>query len=221
MINNFWINKKVLITAGPTKEYLDPVRFITNESSGKMGYALAEKLDELGAEVILISGPVQIQSEFPCDKIRHVVTALEMYEESKAHFGEIDVAIFAAAVADYRPLSESKEKIKKKGEELTITFIKNPDIAYEFGKVKKLNQISIGFALETNDIVFHAKEKLVKKNLNFVVINSPNLQGEGFGGDTNRISILAKHKSITNFELKSKKEVANDILAYSELSILS
>lgn len=210
----FWSNKKVLVTAGPTKEYLDPVRFITNESSGKMGYAIAEELNNLGADVVLISGPVQIQHSFPIDKIIHINTAQEMLVESQKLYAKIDTAIFAAAVADYRPKIEEKQKIKKVENEMQITFVKNPDIAYEFGKVKNDKQLSIGFALETNNILENSTSKMTKKNFDFIVMNSPNEIGEGFGFDTNRISILTKMKKIEYFKLKDKKEVAKDIVQF-------
>lgn len=218
---DFWKNKTVLITAGPTKEYLDPVRFITNESSGKMGFAIAEYLNTLDADVYVVSGPITIKNDFPVDKVIHVTTALEMSKACKKLFSHIDVAIFTAAVADYRPKIESKEKIKKTGDEMEITFIKNPDIALEFGKVKRDDQLSIGFALETTNIMEYGKDKLIKKNFDFVVINSPNLAGEGFGGDTNRVSILTSNFEMTHFNKKSKKMVAEDIIQFVENSCLT
>jgi phosphopantothenoylcysteine decarboxylase/phosphopantothenate--cysteine ligase len=207
----FWANKKVLVTAGPTKEYLDPVRFITNESSGKMGYAIAEELEQIGADVILVSGPIHLSHNFSLDKIIHINTAIEMYNVCESYFDKIDVAIFAAAVADYRPKVVADQKIKKQGEELEIIFIKNPDIALEFGKIKKECQFSIGFALETNDLLAFGSEKLMKKKFDLIVLNSP-LPNQGFGFDTNKITILDKKKQVFYFPIKSKKEVANDIL---------
>jgi phosphopantothenoylcysteine decarboxylase/phosphopantothenate--cysteine ligase len=204
-------NIKVLITAGPTREYLDPVRFISNESSGKMGYAIADYLFSKGADVTLISGPVAITSIIPSEKIIQVKTANEMYEACKLHYKTIDVAIFSAAVADYRPKFQSVCKIKKADQVATVEFIKNMDIAFEFGKVKTASQISLGFALETNDIVENAKKKLHKKNFDMVVLNSPK-EGEGFGFDTNKIAILKKEGPIKQFGLKSKQEVAVDII---------
>lgn len=217
---DFWKNKTVLVTAGPTKEYIDPVRFITNESSGKTGYAIAEYLNQLGADVCVVSGPITIKNDFPVDKVIHVTTALEMYKACKKLLPHIDVVIFAAAVADYRPKEESKEKIKKTGDEIEITLIKNPDIALEFGKVKRENQLSIGFALETTNIFEYGTEKLIKKNFDFIVINSPNLAGEGFGGDTNRVSILTSNLEITHFDKKSKKMVAEDIIEFTAKNLL-
>jgi phosphopantothenoylcysteine decarboxylase/phosphopantothenate--cysteine ligase len=214
-MQNFWKNKSVLITAGPTKEYLDPVRFITNESSGKMGYAIAEFIESLGANVHLVSGPIQIQHSFSVDKIIHVETANEMFEESKKLFDQVDVAIFTAAVADYKPKEKAVNKIKKKGEELEIIFVKNPDIAFEFGKVKKDNQLSIGFGLETNDLLINGTEKLEKKKFDLIVLNSPKI-GEGFGYDTNKVTILDRNKKVTYYPLKSKKDIAFDLISNIE-----
>lgn len=204
--------KRILITAGPTMEFIDPVRFISNASSGKMGYALAEELYREGADVILVTGPTSINSALPKGSVHQVSTALEMLEVCKTHFQHIDVAIFAAAVADYRPITAEQSKIKKTGDLMTIEFIKNPDIAFEFGKVKTINQISIGFALETDNLRENGEGKLKKKNFDFIVLNTTNERGEGFGHDTNKISLLSKDLSIKNFELKSKTEVAKDII---------
>lgn len=204
-------NKKILITAGPTREYIDPVRFISNESSGKMGYAIAEALNNLGADVYLISGPVTITSNFPKNKIISVQTAKEMFSKCKLLFDKVDIAIFCAAVADYTPKITSDIKIKKIEDETTLTLVKNTDIAFEFGEIKKPNQKSIGFALETNNVLENGKSKLAKKNFDLIVLNSPN-KNEGFGYDTNKISILTKDLSLTEFALKSKQEVAIDIV---------
>jgi phosphopantothenoylcysteine decarboxylase/phosphopantothenate--cysteine ligase len=202
--------KKILITARPTREYLDPVRFITNESSGKMGYAIAEVLFKLGAELTLVSGPVAIQSVLPEKNIIRVVTANDMFEACHPLFEATDVAIFTSAVADYRPRYPSDTKIKKSEQVSTVEFVKNPDIALEFGKNKNEKQISIGFALETNNVFQNAERKLGAKNFDFIVLNSPK-KNEGFGYDTNRVSILRKDGTITRFSLKSKIEVAKDI----------
>ena len=208
-------NKKILITAGPTREYIDPVRFISNESSGKMGYAIAEAFHNLGAEVYLISGPVTITTTFPKDKIIAIQTAKEMYLACKSLFGEIDIAIFCAAVADYTPKEVSEIKIKKIEDETTLVLKKNVDIALEFGKIKTEQQKSIGFALETNNILENAKAKLDKKNFDLIVVNSPN-KNEGFGYDTNKISILTKNLALTEYALKNKHEVALDIVKVVE-----
>jgi phosphopantothenoylcysteine decarboxylase/phosphopantothenate--cysteine ligase len=207
--------KKVLITVGPTREYLDPVRFITNESSGKMGYSLAEVLNNLGAEVILISGPVSIKSTIPPENVVQVITAIEMLDACKKHFDNVDIAIFSAAVADYRPKNPSEYKIKKSEQVSVVEFVKNPDIAYEFGRIKTGKQISIGFALETNDVFANAANKLKTKCFDAVVINSPK-KDEGFGYDTNKVSILRKDGTINHFPLKSKREVAQDIIKEME-----
>lgn len=204
-------NLKILITAGPTREYLDPVRFISNESTGKMGYAIADLLHKNGADVTLISGPVSINSNLPIQNIIQVKTANEMYEACKAFFDTTDVAIFSAAVADYRPKFQSDCKIKKTAEVSVVEFVKNVDLALEFGKVKNQHQLSIGFALETNDILENATKKLQIKNFDSIIINSPK-EGEGFGFDTNKISILNKKGSLKIFPMKPKPAVAIDII---------
>ena len=168
-------NKKIMITAGPTREYIDPVRYITNESSGKMGYALAETLHAMGIDVTLISGPVTIVTSLPRNKIITIKTANEMYLECKKRFDTIDVAIFCAAVADYTPKVTSEFKLKKIENETCLELIKNVDIAHEFGQVKRLDQKSIGFAFETNNIHENAINKLKKKNFDMVVLNSSNI----------------------------------------------
>lgn len=203
-------NKKILITAGPTREYLDPVRFLSNQSTGKMGYAIAEKLHNLGADVYLVSSPVTIISNFPKDKIIAVETGKQMYDECQKLFSQVDIAIFCAAVADYTPKIISEIKIKKIENEITIEFIKNVDIAYEFGKVKTPQQKSIGFALETNNVLENAASKLHKKNFDCIVANSPNTN-EGFGYDTNKIAILKSDLTLIEYPLKSKHEAAQDI----------
>lgn len=204
-------NKKILITAGPTREYLDPVRFISNQSTGKMGYAIAKTLHNLGANVYLVSGPVTITSNFPKDKIIDVETGKQMYVECQKLFNEVDIAIFCAAVADYTPKVTCDCKIKKIENEISIEFVKNVDIAYEFGKIKKQHQKSIGFALETNNVLDNAATKLNKKNFDCIVANTPN-KDEGFGYDTNKIAILKKDLTLTEYPLKSKNEVAQDII---------
>lgn len=204
-------NKKILITAGPTREYLDPVRFLSNQSTGKMGYAIAEAMHNLGADVHLVSGPVSISFDFPKDKIIAVETGKQMYEECQKLFRQVDIAIFCAAVADYTPKLTSEVKLKKIENEISIEFIKNVDIAYEFGRVKTQHQKSIGFALETNNVLDNAASKLNKKNFDCIVANSPN-KDEGFGYDTNKITILKSDLTLTEFPLKSKHEVAQDII---------
>ncbi len=203
--------KKLLITAGPTYEAIDPVRFVGNHSSGKMGIALAQMAHELGADVQLVLGPSKL--EVPNGiKVTRVFSANEMYNVCKKHFSKVDICIFAAAVADYTPKTVSNQKIKKDESEFSILLKKNVDIAFEFGKIKKAKQLSIGFALETNDELKHAKGKLAKKNFDIVVLNSLNDKGAGFQFNTNKITIVNKNNKITKFELKNKEEVANDIL---------
>ena len=203
--------KRILITAGPTKEFIDPVRFISNASSGKMGYAIAEALIEKGAEVILVSGPTDLKVASSKVRTVNVNTALEMLRACQYFFPNIDAAIFSAAVADYRPLYTEPSKIKKKEGILTLELTKNPDIALEFGKVKSPTQISIGFALETDNLVENGREKMLKKNFDFIVLNKAGQEGEGFGYDTNKISVLHRDNSIKSFPLKSKAELAFDI----------
>ena len=204
-------HKRVLITAGPTKEAIDPVRYVSNHSTGKMGFVIAEKLLELGAEVTMISGPVNIHLQHPKLKIVKINSASEMYLACCKFFEEVDIAVFAAAVADYRPVKIAEQKIKKDEKSFTLKMVKNVDIAYEFGKVKKGSQISVGFALETTNEIAFAKAKLQKKNLDMVVLNSMNDSNAGFGFDTNKVTIIKKDHSRRDYSLKQKTEVARDI----------
>ena len=206
------LNKKVLITAGPTREAIDPVRYISNHSSGKMGYAIARQFLQQGAEVFLVSGPVNIELNHSNLKIVNVNSASEMYMACCRFFEEVDIAVFAAAVADYRPAKVAEQKIKKDESQFTITLAKNIDIAYEFGKIKKDNQVSVGFALETNDELAHAQGKLQKKNFDMVVLNSMNDANATFGYDTNKITVIKKDMLPKEFSLKQKSEVAKDIV---------
>ncbi|WP_020530639.1 bifunctional phosphopantothenoylcysteine decarboxylase/phosphopantothenate--cysteine ligase CoaBC [Flexithrix dorotheae] len=203
--------KQIMITAGPTYEYIDPVRYISNGSTGKMGFALAGVLNDLGAEVTIISGPTH--QELPHNNIRlvKVETAQEMYEQALLYFTSSDVAIFSAAVADYTPAEKSKVKIKKSTATLNIKLSKTKDIAKELGKIKKSNQLSVGFALETNDEIENAKSKLKSKNFDLVILNSLNDKGAGFGYDTNQITMIDQNGEMKKFELKQKSEVARDI----------
>jgi phosphopantothenoylcysteine decarboxylase/phosphopantothenate--cysteine ligase len=205
-------NKKVLITAGPTREAIDPVRYISNHSSGKMGYAIAEQLLKQGAEVFMISGSVCIELGHSRLTIVHVNSASEMYMACCQFFEEVDIAIFAAAVADYRPAKVAKQKIKKDESTFTISMVKNVDIAYEFGKVKRDDQLAIGFALETNDELSHAQAKLQKKNFDMVILNSMNDANATFGYDTNKITAIKKGLAPKGFSLKQKSAVAKDIV---------
>lgn len=203
--------KKVMITAGPTYEALDPVRYIGNHSSGKMGFALAECLAEKGAEVVLISGPSSLKPLHPSIKLTKVTSAAEMFNACLNYYSETDISIFAAAVADYTPKTVAQNKIKKNEEVFSIELIKTKDIAKELGLLKKAHQLNIGFALETNDEIENATKKLASKNLDFVVLNSMNNTGAGFQHETNQITILDKKGQKISYELKHKKEVANDI----------
>jgi phosphopantothenoylcysteine decarboxylase/phosphopantothenate--cysteine ligase len=182
-----------------------------------MGYAIAEALHQMGADVILVSGPVSITSSFPKQKIISVLSGNQMFEACQKYFETIDIAIFCAAVADYTPKVTSDIKIKKIENETTLELQKNVDIAFEFGKIKTQNQKSIGFALETNNIHENAIGKLKKKNFDLVIMNSPNLN-EGFGYDTNKITIVDKNLAMHAFPIKDKKEVALDIIEFTKSS---
>jgi phosphopantothenoylcysteine decarboxylase/phosphopantothenate--cysteine ligase len=205
--------KKVVITAGPTYENIDPVRFIGNHSSGKMGFAIAEQFLADGAEVVLVAGPTKLNLEAAGLKLVRVRSAQEMLEAVQAEWESCDFGVFSAAVADYRPADVAEQKIKKSDEEMSIRLVKNPDILKWAGDNKK-DQVLVGFALETNDLELNAQKKLNKKNLNFIVMNTLMDPGAGFGHDTNKISILDDHNNFKSFELKSKKEVAKDIIDY-------
>jgi phosphopantothenoylcysteine decarboxylase/phosphopantothenate--cysteine ligase len=209
--------KTVLITAGPTYEPIDPVRFIGNRSSGKMGYAIARKAQALGATVQLISGPVHIDAPRGVELVR-VETAAEMYAETTARFSACDVAILSAAVADYRPAHPSEEKIKKKETSMTLELERTLDILSSLGKAKT-HQFLVGFALETQNEIANAKGKLEAKNCDMIVLNSLRDSGAGFGHDTNQVTLIERNKSRT-FELKSKEAVADDILKAIMIKIL-
>lgn len=209
--------KTILITAGPTYEAIDPVRFIGNHSSGKMGFFLAEEAQKRGAKVILISGPSSQKTHNQSIEIHKVTSAKEMYDEVFKHYENCDIAIMSAAVADYTPKFVAKEKIKKSEEEFTIELVKNPDILKAMGE-KKSHQFLVGFALETQNEEENAKGKLEKKNLDMIVLNSLRDEGAGFQKDTNKIKILTKTEQ-KEFSLKSKDEVAKDILDFVEEKI--
>jgi phosphopantothenoylcysteine decarboxylase / phosphopantothenate---cysteine ligase len=202
--------KTVLITAGPTYEQIDPVRFIGNNSSGKMGYELAEKAIKLGAFVTLVSGPTNIEASRSINKI-DVRSAEEMYNEIHKSYEDADVIIMAAAVADYTPEEVADNKMKKSDDSLQINLKSTKDILASVGSLKTENQILVGFALETNNEEANAKAKLVRKNLDFIVLNSLNDKGAGFGYDTNKITIIDRSNKVEKYELKSKSEVASDI----------
>lgn len=203
--------KRVLITAGPTYEKIDPVRFIGNYSSGKMGFALAEECARRGAEVELVSGPVSLQIHHPSVHRTNVESAEEMFHAATERFTQADIAILCAAVADFTPMQVAGTKIKREGEELVLHLSPTHDIAQCLGKMKRDGQIMIGFALETNDEEAHAKDKLKRKNLDFIVMNSLQDKGAGFRHDTNKVTIIDAQGK-TEYPLKDKKEVAEDIV---------
>ncbi len=204
--------KKVLITAGPTYENIDPVRYIGNRSSGKMGFALADVLYELGADVTIVAGPVKIKPENAGVRVVSVNCAEHMLEKTKELFADSQIIIFAAAVSDYKPKEILDTKIKKNDDTLILELVKNPDIAAVLAKMKKDTQITVGFALETDNELENAQLKLERKNFDFIVLNSMKDAGAGFEGDTNKITIVDKRNIIQKFELKTKKEVARDIV---------
>lgn len=206
--------KKVLVTAGPTYESIDPVRFIGNHSSGKMGFAIAKNLLLRGAEVVLTSGPTKLTLTHPNLTLISVKSADQMFEAVENHWKSMDGGIFSAAVADYKPKSIANQKIKKTDADLSIELVKNKDILAWAGENKTDKQILVGFALETNDLLENGKSKLARKNLDFIVLNTLEDQGAGFGVDTNKISILDIHNNLLSFELKHKPEVAADIVDY-------
>ncbi|MFC4219985.1 bifunctional phosphopantothenoylcysteine decarboxylase/phosphopantothenate--cysteine ligase CoaBC [Flagellimonas marina] len=202
--------KKVLITAGPTQEAIDPVRFLGNRSSGTMGFELAKKAANLGAKVVLVSGPTSLDVNHNSIELIRVISAQEMYEACHNHYNRTDIAICAAAVADYRPKNPAQEKLKKKDGGLNIELERNPDILLSLGE-KKTHQFLVGFALETENEVENAKGKLQRKNLDAIVLNSLKDDGAGFGGTTNKITFIDKNLKIKTFGLKTKPEVASDI----------
>lgn len=205
--------KKMLITAGPTHEKIDPVRFIGNYSSGKMGYAIAEAAASRGAEVTLVSGPVSLHVSNPAINVVDVESAREMLAACEEAFPQSDIAVMCAAVADYAPTSVATSKIKREHDEIpVITLVKNPDIAATLGHEKKKDQILVGFALETDHELENAFDKLGRKNLDMIVLNSMRDSGAGFGVDTNKVTILTSDNRRLEFSLKPKTEVANDIL---------
>jgi len=205
-------NKKVLITAGPTYEAIDPVRFIGNHSSGKMGFELAKQAANLGAEVYLISGPSNESISSSLIKRIDVVSAEEMYQQAHTYFDNVDIAILSAAVADYKPKEVAVHKIKKSTDSMNIELVKTRDILASLGK-EKTSQLLVGFALETNNEIENAKGKLANKNLDFIVLNSLQDKGAGFKKDTNKVTIIDKFENISEFSLKSKAEVAEDIFS--------
>lgn len=202
-----------LITSGPTHEPIDPVRFIGNRSSGKMGTAIAMELAQRGARVILINGPTSTPPpQHPLIEVVRVETAQQMHQQAVGRFGEADVAVMAAAVADFTPEQPAQQKLKREGNQLSLNLKPTADIAAALGAQKRPNQLLVGFALETHNEEQNARQKLQRKNLDMIVLNSMNDQGAGFGHDTNKITIIAKDGTTTAFGLKPKTEVARDIV---------
>jgi len=207
----YFKGKNVLITAGPTYEAIDPVRFIGNYSSGKMGYALAEAFKTHGANVILISGPVSIEPPQGVEIVK-ITTAEEMYNVCVEKFQHCEIAIMSAAVADYTPSIQLGKKVKRDKGEINLELKPTKDIAQKLGELKNERQLLIGFALETDNEMENAISKLKKKNLDFIILNSLNDKGAGFNFDTNKVTIIDSNNNITKFELKTKKEIALDII---------
>ena len=206
--------KRIMVTAGPTYEKIDPVRFIGNYSSGKMGYAIAEECASRGAEVVIVSGPVNVKATNKLISVVDVESAQEMYDAAVQEFKNCDAAIMCAAVADYKPVGYSATKLKRSDDEMTLQLTPNRDIAAALGAMKRAGQCVAGFALETDDENAHAREKLRKKNLDFVVLNSLRHEGAGFRCDTNRVTIIGCDGSCQDYPCKPKSEVAGDIVAY-------
>ena len=204
--------KNILITAGPTYEKIDPVRFIGNYSSGKMGYALAETCAQMGANVTLVSGPVQIKAQHPNIAVTSVESAAQMYQATTEAFPTADVAILCAAVADFTPITKADSKIKRGDNGMSIELQPTQDIAAALGKAKQANQVLVGFALETDNEAANAAQKLARKNLDFIVLNSLNNPGTCFGYDNNQITIIDKNGQTKDYPAKSKQAVASDIV---------
>lgn len=212
--------KHILISSGPTIEPIDPVRFISNHSSGRMGNALALEAAARGALVTFVSGPVNNYPEHPSIQIIKVISASEMHSRCNELFPKSDICIMAAAVADYTPENPAPEKIKKNDESFSVNLVKTRDILADLGKQKQKNQLLVGFALETNNEIDNAITKLHTKNLDFIVLNSLKDEGSGFGFDTNKVSIISKEHKISKFELKTKSEVAADLFDFIQKEIV-
>lgn len=217
-LHNFFLNsnslkgKKVLVTAGPTYEAIDPVRFVGNRSSGKMGFAIADQLALRGAEVKLVSGPTNLKNNNQKIQLSMVESAEEMFSACMADFSKMDVIVMSAAVADYKPVEIAQQKIKKQSDELSINLVPTQDILKQMGMMKHEKQFLVGFALETENEIENAKDKLSRKNLDLIVLNSLNDIGAGFNSDTNKITIINKAGQQQSFSMKSKNEVANDLV---------
>lgn len=206
------LNKRVLVTAGPTQESIDPVRYIGNHSSGKMGYAIAGAFAARGANVILISGPVSLELENKNVKLINVLSAKEMFDACEKHINEMDIAVFSAAVGDFTPRHVLRSKMKRGQENLVLELAPTKDIAGELGRNKKEGQFFVGFALETNNALENARSKMKKKNLDLIVLNSLEDDGAGFGFDTNKVSMATPGGDIEIYPLKSKIELASDLV---------
>lgn len=205
--------KKVLVTAGPTYELIDPVRFVGNFSSGKMGFAIAEAFADAGAEVHLVAGPTNLESDHKNIQRTDVVSAEEMFEACKKLHEQCDIVVMSAAVSDYRPANKSDQKIKKEADDkMEVRMVRNPDILSWMGENKPKDQILVGFALETQNAEENARKKLASKNLDLIVLNTLEDEGAGFGHDTNKVSFVSRENKSRSFELKSKSEVAADLL---------
>ncbi len=204
--------KRALVTAGPTYEALDPVRFIGNHSSGKMGFAIAEALATAGATVDLVTGPTALQLKHPAVTVHAAVSADDMFAACRRLFPTADITVLSAAVADYKPAVRAEQKIKKTGDTLTLELVRTPDIAASLGKEKRNGQVLVGFALETEQEEANARKKLEAKNFDFIVLNSMNDAGAGFGGNTNKVRIIGRSGPPVDYPVKSKKEVAQDIV---------
>ena len=206
------LNKKVLVTAGPTHENIDPVRFIGNHSSGKMGFAIAEAFAGEGAQVFLVAGPVTMSTEVEGIELTRVTSAAEMFEVCDGLLDRVDVAVFNAAVSDFTPVKSTTSKMKRGAENWTLELKPTRDIAGELGRRKSAKQLFVGFALETDHELQHARTKMVKKNLDLIVLNSLREEGAGFGTDTNRVTMLDRAGAVENYELKPKIQVAADLV---------
>lgn len=212
--NRLFKSKRIVITTGATREAIDPVRYISNHSTGKMGFALAEYLHSLGADVQVVSGPANIKTTLPAAQITNVVTADEMLEATQSLAINADIVIFSAAVADYKCAAIAKQKIKKQEGALHISLIPNPDIAFELSKNKKPNQFFVGFALETENGLPNAIAKMKRKKFDMVALNFQDSSGSGFGFDTNKVKIIDRELNMLDYELKLKSLVAIDIVHY-------
>ncbi len=213
------LGRKILITAGPTREKIDPVRFITNYSTGKMGYAIAEELAQRGADVLLVSGPVQTSAHNKRITVIPVTTAEEMFQKCAELFPSCDGAIMSAAVADFAPESTASSKIKKTGDEMTLRLVPTKDIAAHLGRLKTERQVLAGFALETDNEMQNAHKKLQSKNFDFIVLNSLKDKGAGFGYDTNKVTIVSRTRGAVEYDLKPKSLVAKDIADQLEVEL--